>query len=268
MNSPLLMSLFVGAFVGGAAAYLGSLMITRQMALVGDALGHVALPGMGLALLLKIDPSLGAFVFLFAGILLLWKLETQTPLSAETLVGILFVSSLALGFLIVPQPELLESLIGDISKLTPASTILSVILSLAVIVLVRRIYPGMMLVNISPDLAAVQGIQERHTNFLYLFSIALIVSVGVKVTGSLLVGALVIVPPAVARMISRNLKRYAMNSVAIGVGSSLLGILCAKATRFPPGPAIILVSALLFLVSLMIRSPKFSRCAIMERQAA
>ena len=248
------MSLLVGAFVGGAAAYLGSLMITRQMALVGDALGHVALPGMGLALLLKIDPSLGAFVFLFIGILLLWKLEERTPLSSETLVGILFVSSLAIGFLIVPQPELLESLIGDISKLTLGSTILSVILSGVVLVLVRRIYRGMMLSNISPDLAAVQGIRERRNNFLYLFSIALIVSVGVKVTGSLLVGSLVIIPPAVARMLSRDVKQYARRSIVVGIGSSLIGILGAQATHFPPGPAIILTSAVLFLMSLMVRA--------------
>ena len=253
MNSPLAMSLLVGAFVGGAAAYLGSLMITRQMALVGDALGHVALPGMGLALLMKIDPSVGAFVFLFAGILLLWKLQERTPLSSETLVGILFVSSLAIGFLIVPQPELLESLIGDISKLTPEATILSMVFSVVVIVMVRRIYGGMMLLNISTDLAAVQGVRERRFSFLYLFSIALIVSVGVKVTGSLLVGSLVIIPPAVARMISTDMKRYARNSIAVGIGSSLVGILSAKATGFPPGPAIILVSAVLFVMSLMVR---------------
>lgn len=252
MSSQLVMSLVVAAFVGGTAAYLGSLMITRQMALVGDALGHVALPGMGLAILAKVDPSLGALLFLLVAILLLWKLEERTPLSSETLVGILFVSSLAIGFLIVPQPELLESLIGDISKLTPGATILSVVVSVGVTVLVQRIYKGMMLLNISADLAAVQGIRERRYSLLYLLSIALIVSVGVKVTGSLLVGALVIIPPAVGKMVSTDLKHYAVTSIAAGVGSSLIGILIAEATGFPPGPAIILVSACLFLISMIL----------------
>ena len=252
MSSQLVMSLVVGAFVGGAAAYLGSLMITRQMALVGDALGHVALPGMGLALHVNVDPSLGALVFLLVGILLLWKLEKRTPLSSETLVGILFVTSLALGFLIVPQPDLLESLIGDISKLTPGATILSAVVSVGVTVLVHRIYKGMMLLSISADLAAVEGIRERRYSLLYLLSIALIVSVGVKVTGSLLVGALVIIPPAVGKLVSADLKHYAVASIAAGVGSSLMGILIANATRFPPGPATILVSACLFLISMIV----------------
>ena len=65
MTSQFLFSLIAGIFIGGAAGYLGSLMLTKRMALVGDALGHVALPGMGLALLLWANVSLGAFLFFF-----------------------------------------------------------------------------------------------------------------------------------------------------------------------------------------------------------
>src|SRR5438034_6265546 len=148
MTEPLFLSLLAGAFAGGAAAYLGSLMITRRMALVGDALGHVALPGMGLALLAGLDPSLGAFVFLALGILAVWKLGQATALPAEILVGIVFVSSLALGFLIIPQPEMLESLIGDISSLSPEAAAASVALSLGTGLLLHRIYSKMMLSNL------------------------------------------------------------------------------------------------------------------------
>ncbi len=110
-------SLITAIFIGGAAGYLGSLMVTKRMALVGDALGHVALPGMGLALLFGLNVSVGAFIFLLLGVLLIWFLETKTMLPTETLVGIIFVLSLALGFLITPQPDLLEALMGDISKM-------------------------------------------------------------------------------------------------------------------------------------------------------
>ena len=195
MTNPLFLSLMVGAFVGGAAGYLGSLMVTRKMALVGDALGHIALPGMGLALLLKVDVTLGAFVFLALGILLIWRLGEKTSLSSETVVGIVFVSSLAVGFLIVPEPELLESLIGDIGKVSFPWALISVGVSIGVVILVNRIYPGMMLMSISVDLASVEGIAATRYNLIYLAAIALIVSIGVKVTGSLLVGALVIIPP-------------------------------------------------------------------------
>ena len=253
MTNPLFLSLMVGAFVGGAAGYLGSLMVTRKMALVGDALGHIALPGMGLALLLKVDVTLGAFVFLALGILLIRRLGEKTSLSSETVVGIVFVSSLAVGFLIVPEPELLESLIGDIGKVSFPWALISVGVSIGVVILVNRIYPGMMLMSISVDLASVEGIAATRYNLIYLAAIALIVSIGVKVTGSLLVGALVIIPPATARMISRDMQRYASSSVAIGVISSVAGIVVSRMTRLPAGPSIILVGALLFLLALVPR---------------
>jgi ABC-type Mn2+/Zn2+ transport system permease subunit len=263
MISQTILSLIVAVFVGAVAAYLGSLMISKRMALVGDALGHVALPGMGLALLLKIDLSIGAFVFLLAGILLIWHLGQHTALALETLVGIVFVSSLAFGFLIVPQPELLESLIGDISEISTSGAIIAVLISTIVFFLVRAIYPAMTLLNISGELAAVEGVSAKKYNFFYLFAIALIVSVGVKVTGSLLVGALVIVPPATARMISKDLSRYARNSVLLGAASSVMGILLANAIHFPPGPMIIIVSAVLFVLAFVLRKKRnlFSRNA-------
>jgi ABC-type Mn2+/Zn2+ transport system permease subunit len=250
MTDHLILSLIVGTFVGGAAAYLGSLMISKRMALVGDALGHVALPGMGLALLLKVDPGFGAFLFLLAGILLIWRLGEATTLSLETLVGIVFVSSLAVGFLIVPQLELLESLIGDIAKITASGAAASVLISTLVFFLVRKIYPGMTLLNISHELASVEGISAQRYNLIFLFSIALIVSIGVKVTGSLLVGALVIVPPATARLISAHLRQYARNSALLGAFGSIAGILLSQRLHFPAGPMIILVSTALFLLAL------------------
>ena len=102
-------------------------MLTKRMALVGDALGHVALPGMGLALLLGLNVSLGAFVFLLLGIFFVWLLEIRTSLPTEALVGVIFVASLASGFLIVPEPELLEALFGDISEVSSNMAAASVV---------------------------------------------------------------------------------------------------------------------------------------------
>jgi len=257
MNNQLIFSLMVGIFVGGSAGFLGSLMITKRMALVGDALGHVALPGMGLALLFNIDPSIGAFAFLLFGILLIWQLSEKTSLSVETLVGIVFVSSLAMGFLIVPEPELLESLIGDISKVSAGGMVISVLLSGLVFLLIKRIYAGLMLLNISEDLAMVQGITSAKYNLPYLLAIAVIVSLGIKVMGSLLVGALVIIPAASARIISKNLKQYVYGSIAIGAISNVLGISIHQLSHFPAGPSIILVNSLLFAGFFLFRKVAF-----------
>src|SRR3989344_4964500 len=248
MTNQLLFSLMAGIFIGGAAGDLGSLMLTKRMALVGDALGHVALPGMGLALLLGLNVSLGAFLFLLMGILFIWLFEIRTSLPTEALVGIVFVASLAIGFLIVPEPELLEALFGDISGVSFELASASVVFSVLIFLAVKRIYPKMVLAGISGDLAKSEGISIKKYNFIYLLSIAAIVAIGVKIIGALLVGALLIVPAAAARNLSRNLREYYLGSILLGAAAAFLGILLFKFTGFPAGPLIILVSTVFFLI--------------------
>jgi ABC-type Mn2+/Zn2+ transport system permease subunit len=248
-----LLSLIAGIFIGGTAGYLGSLMLTKRMALVGDALGHVALPGMGLALLLGLDVSLGAFLFLLLGIFLIWLLEIKSPLPTEALVGVVFVTSLAVGFLIVPQPELLEALFGDISKVSLDMAVISAIFSVLIFLVINFIYRRMILADISPDLAKSEGVNIKKQNFIYLLSIAAMVALGVKIVGSLLVGALVIIPAATARNLSKNLKQYYLTSIIFGVLSCFFGSLLFRLTGLPAGPLIILVSTFFFLISLIFK---------------
>ncbi len=246
-------SLITAIFVGGAAGYLGSLMITKRMALVGDALGHVALPGMGLALLLNLNISLGAFVFLLAGIILIWFLESRSELSTETLVGVIFVSSLAVGFLVTPQPDLLEALIGDISLISFWEAFAVAVVSIILFILVRKIYSKMMLISLSEDLAPDNNIALTQYNLLSLLAVAVIVALGVRVVGSLLVGALVIVPAAASRNISRNLKQYIYLSIILGAVSCFLGVLFSGFVAFPAGPLVIIISVVFFGLSLFFK---------------
>jgi ABC-type Mn2+/Zn2+ transport system permease subunit len=253
MTNQLLSSLIAGIFVSAAAGYLGSLMVSKRMALVGDALGHVALPGIGLAILMGLDVSLGAFIFLLLGILLIWFLEERTGLSTEALVGIVFVASLAIGFLIVPEPELLEALFGDITRVSLNMALIAAGCSAALIILIRYLYPKLVLTNISKDLAQSQGLNTKLLNLVYLFCIAVLVALGVKIVGSLLIGALVIVPAVTARNVSKNLKEYVWASIIFGIASSFIGIVIASALGLPTGPMIILCSTGFFLISLLSR---------------
>lgn len=253
MDTQFLFSLITGIFVGGTAGFLGSLMITKRMALVGDALGHIALPGMGLALFWGLNPSLGAFVFLFLGILFIWFLELKTNLPTETLVGIVFVFSLALGILITPEDELLHALVGDISKASLIDTFFAVILSILVFYVVNKIYPKMILSSISEELAVVNKINIKKYNFLYFLAIAIIVALGIKVVGSLLIGALVIIPAASSRMVNINMGQYRFSSAFLGILSVVLGIIFSKITNLPIGPLIILICILFFLITLIFK---------------
>jgi ABC-type Mn2+/Zn2+ transport system permease subunit len=132
-------------------------------------------------------------------------------------------------------------------------TAVSVILSSAIFIIINRIYPGLILSNISGDLAEVEGIKTKRYNLLYLLLIAVVVALGIRVTGSLLVGALVIIPAATARNMSRNLRQYSFGSIVFGVLSCIFGILLSGLTGISAGILIILCSGFFFLISLLFK---------------
>jgi len=253
MDLQFLYSLIVGVFIGGVAGYLGSLMITKRMALVGDALGHAALPGIAIALIYGFNPSWGAIPALFFGILLIWFLEIHTKLPMEALTGIVFTASVAIAFLFLPESEVSIALIGDISKINLFDTIVSVTLSLIVFLILKKIFSNMILASISEDLARVEHINTKKHSFIYLVCIAIVVALGIKVTGSLLMGALVITPAAAARNMASNLFQYSFGALIIGAISCLLGILFFKAFSLPAGPLVILSASSIFLISLFFK---------------
>ncbi|MDO8495803.1 MAG: metal ABC transporter permease [bacterium] len=251
--SNLLSAISVGALVGLASGYLGSLMVLRRMSLVGDALSHVALPGLALGLMFSFNPFLGAFGALILATVLIWVIENQTKLPTETLVGIFFTLSLAIGLLITPEPELLEALFGDISKTGATEAILAGALSLVAILAGHHIYHKLILGTISEDLAKSVRIPTKKMDFIFLVLVSLIVALGIKVVGTLLMGALVIIPAAAAKNFSKNLRAYANFSALFGLASAVLGIIIAYFTSFPPGPMVVLASALIFFSTLFFK---------------
>jgi zinc transport system permease protein len=253
MDNQLLLSLTSGIAIGGAAGYMGSLMLSRRMALVAGPLGHLTLPGIALALMYGFDVSLGAFPFVILGIVLIWMFEIRTKLPMEALTALVFASGVAIAFLFLPVGQAETALVGDITKTNPGETAVAVAISLALVLAVHRNYAKLVLVNVSEDLAISEGINVKQLNLLYLLLIAVIVALGVKMVGGLLTAALVAIPPSVARNLGRNLHQYAFGAMAVGIASSFLGILLFKLTGYPAGPLIILVGALLFLASMMFR---------------
>lgn len=251
IDQNLLFTLITAGVVGAAAGYLGSVMVLRRLALAGDVLSHVALPGIGIALIYEFNPFLMAFVFLFAASWVIWLLEKRTNLPTDALIGILFVASLAVGVMIIPElEELGEALFGDISQIDFFDSVLAVILSVLVFVIGSKIYKGLVLGTISEDLAIANGVKLRKINLLFLTLVAAVVALGVKVVGTLLMGALIIVSGTAAKNLSRNITRYASLSTIFGLISAPSGLLIARAYEMPPGPMIILVGIGIFLLSL------------------
>jgi ABC-type Mn2+/Zn2+ transport system permease subunit len=254
MLDTLIFSLVVAAAVGISAGYLGSIMVLKKMALVGDALSHVALPGLALGTLFGFNPLVGGFVFLFVSAVLIWHLGRVTKLSFETLVGATFTLSLAVGILLFDNLDALEeALFGDITAVGLTEAVAAVLISVAVIFLTKLIYRKIVLGLISEELATSKGISVARTNLLYLLLVSLTVAIGIQITGTLLVGFLVVTPAAAAKIISTNLSRYWTLSAIFGAISAVSGILLASYFNVVPGPLVVISGIIIFVVAIIVR---------------
>src|SRR3989344_2371555 len=253
MTTDFIFFIFIGALAGAASGYLGSYMVLKRMSLVGDALSHVALPGMAIALTLSINPILGALVALFIAILGIWYLEEKSEIYPEALVGIFFTASLAIGILITPEPELLEALFGDIEKVTRVDGILVIAASILIFFVTSSISKKLTVGIISEDLAKSGGINVSKVNLIYLLMVGLVIALGVKFLGTLLTGALVIVPAAAAKNIAKSIGGFQLLASVAGLASTGLGIILAKILGFPSGPTVVLVAVLIFIASYLFK---------------
>jgi len=168
-------------------------------------------------------------------------------------VGIFFALSLALGILITPEPELLEALFGDITKIGLTDVFITITMIAIIFFTMFRIYRGLTLSVVSKQLAQSMGINVSKISFLFLLLVAIIVSLGLKVTGIFLMGALVIVPAAAAKNVSISLANFTKLAALFGGISALGGILFASYLNLHPGPIVVLTSGIIFLITLLFK---------------
>lgn len=233
------------------AGLIGSFALMRRMALAGDAISHVALPGIGIALLLKINPVLGGAAALLLGSLLIWQLERKTSLATESIIGIVFTASLAIGALITPSEEIVEALFGNFGKVNTWLFGLSMAAAALVIIFVATQKNKMVLSLLSPELARTSGVNIDRMNLLFILSFSLTVILGLQFLGALLMGSLIIVPAAIARQLSHSFRGFLITSAISAIFSVLLGFAVANIYGLALGPTVVAVATLLFLLSLL-----------------
>jgi ABC-type Mn2+/Zn2+ transport system permease subunit len=254
MISPSALGLSVAMAV--AAGLVGSFAVMRRMTLASDAISHVALPGIGIALALGIHPVLGAVAALLAGVLLVWGLEHRTRIATEAVIGVVFSAALAIGSLLASGEELIDALLGAPAALTGLELGAGIAGALAVIAFILVARDRLLVALVSPDLARTVGIDVRRLDLLYLFAFALTIALGLRYLGVLLMGSLLIIPAVTAKVLARTLSGMLALAVAVAVTATLAGSVLASRLDRPPGPLIVVVAAGVFLASLLVRRPR------------
>ena len=238
---------------GVAAGLVGSFALMKRMLLASDVISHVALPGLGLAFLFGFNPLIGGGATLLVGTLLIWQLEKKTGLATEAMIGVVFAGSVAIGAVLTPKEDLVEALFGRFQDLTLPAFLIGVGAVLVIILFVYRFKDELILGLFAPELAAATGVNLERLNLYFLLVFSLSVLVGLRFLGALLAGALIIIPATTGRRLTNDLSRFLLVSclasvVAVGSGLAVNRYLLPQ---FSPGPVIVIISAALFVLSLM-----------------
>jgi zinc transport system permease protein len=241
-------SLVLALLFAVAAGVVGCFALMKRMLLASDVISHLALPGLGVAFLLRVNPLMGGAATLFLGTILVWKLQGTTGLATEAAIGVVFAAALAIGAAVTPHEDLVEALFGGLQKLSPGGFLLGFAAVVLVIASLFFLKEQLILSLFSPDLAAVTGVRVGRLDLYFLLLFSLVVLAGLRFMGALLASALIILPAATARQITGNIASFLWVSPFLSLLAVLLGYGFATAVLKTPtaGPIVVIVSALIF----------------------
>ncbi|HIF9182501.1 TPA: metal ABC transporter permease [Photobacterium damselae] len=257
MVNAIVAALLLGPLLGG----LGTLVIAKRLAFFSEAVGHAALTGIALGVLLgepPDNPFIGLFSFCMIFALLLHFVRNRTNVPYDTLVGVFLALALAVGAALLMYVarkiniHMLENvLFGSILTVTDQDLMILSVSCAIIVVLLIPTFNRILLTCISPDIARVRGHATHFYDYLFVMMITLVTIAAVKIIGAVLVGALLLIPGATARLMTKNMGSFVLLSALLATISCLVGTVLPMDLKLPvpSGASIIIISVLFFLMA-------------------
>lgn len=247
-----------GVLVAMICALVGTYVVLRGLAFVGDALAHAAFPGVVIAYLLKENIHLGAAVFTLATALGIGLISRRSRMSYDTSIGILFAGAFALGVLLMSTirgytVDLFSFLFGNILGISGRDLLFVGLLGAVLVLVIALFYKELLLLSFDPIVAEAMGYPVQALNYLLLALIALTIVISIQAVGIILVVALLVTPSATAFLLTERLFRMMLLGIALAVLASVVGLYISYYLNVASGAAIVLVSTCLFFVVLASR---------------
>ncbi|SPH24532.1 High-affinity zinc uptake system membrane protein ZnuB [Defluviimonas aquaemixtae] len=250
----LIRAALAGIGLAVAAGPLGSFVVWRRMAYMGDATAHAAILGVAFALAASLPVAAGIVVVALAMAVAVTVLSGRGR-SADTALGVLAHSALAFGLVAVSflpgvRIDISAYLFGDILAVTRRDILwIWGGAALLLCLLVWRWNP-LLIATVNEELAQASGVDPRREKLVLTLSLALVVAVAIKIVGALLIAAMLIVPAAAARSLSRSPEAMAVWAAAIGTAAVIGGLATSIRLDTPAGPSIVAAAAILFAILL------------------
>jgi ABC-type Mn2+/Zn2+ transport system permease subunit len=247
-------ALVASLIVGVLCSVLGSFVVLRAMAFLGDALAHAILPGVAVAYLLGADLLAGALVAALVVALGIGLLSRRGAVKEDTAIGILFAAALALGVMLISTvrsyaTDLTHILFGNVLGVSGADLWLTGILALAVLATVLLLYKELLLASFDPVLAHTLRRRPELLRYVMLVLLALTVVVSLQTVGVGLVAAMLVTPAASAYLLTRRLPAMMAVAALIGAASSVSGLYVSYYLDVASGAAVVLIATAVFLVA-------------------
>jgi zinc/manganese transport system permease protein len=250
-------ALLGGLLTGALGGLLGSFAVLRQLSFFSDALGHSALLGISLGILLGINPTLVLIPFAVLFALLVNQLVSRSGLPADALLNIVYSTSLAFAVVALSLVEtyrggIQQLLFGDILGISWSDLTVIAVLLLGALIYLALSLRAQVLLTLNSDLAGAFGVGASRHRLAFIVLLAVVVAVSIKAVGVLLISAFVVIPACAGRLVSRHFPVYALVSAGLGGGCALLGLVGSGLTNLPSGPCVVIVQFAGFLLALAV----------------
>jgi len=251
-------ALVAALFTGLAAPAVGTYLVQRRLALMGDGIGHVAVTGVALGLLTGLSPTWTAIVVCAVGAVLIEIIRERGHANGDVALALMFYGGLAGGVLLTglagqSATTLQQYLFGSITTISSSDVWVTIALAVVVVAVCVGLAPQLFAVSQDAEFARVAGLNVRAYNIMVAVLAAVSVTVAMRTVGLLLVSALMVVPVATAQQVTRSFRTTLFAAMALGIGASLGGLLLAAYApadaSVAPGPTIVLLSLFGFAVT-------------------
>jgi zinc transport system permease protein len=252
-------ALVSGIAIALMCSIVGLFLVLRRYSLFGDALAHAAFGGVAAGLFLGVYPIWTAFLVSISSALGLTKLRQKFQISGDATVAILLSSGLAMGVVLVSLAggftvDIFSFLFGSILLVSLENTIMILGLAGAILIIMLLLYRQLMYTTFNEEQAKVSGIPVEKLNYLLVGIAGLTVVSSMQLVGILLISSLIVIPNVTAIMFGRGFKQTTILSMVFAVSSVVIGILTSYTFNIAPGGMIVLISVMIFVASLGIKS--------------
>jgi zinc transport system permease protein len=249
----MLRALLGALIIGVTAPALGIYLVQRRLSLIGDGIGHVALTGVGVGLLLHQSPVITAVIVAAIGAVGVELVRERGRTSGDLALALLFYGGIAGGVVLVglsddsSNANLVQFLFGSLTTTSAADLTVIAVLGVAVLLAMLLLRPALFAVCNDEEYARVSGLPVRTLNLLMAVTTAVTVTIAMRTVGLLLISALMVVPVAAAQQVTRGFRTTMAAAMAIGVVAAALGVVVSAEINTAPGATIVILALGVFL---------------------